>query len=184
MRAELRKVIHQQFDSAGIQVKNFCKKSVAVAAIVMAASTGAQAANTSWGVHDSVEFGGSLLGKGSFEDTYSFSILGPSVLDTSGVVAFNIGSGSYSLLSMGGNNAIGGGDDTSLGSWSFFTPNQVSLANGNYYFDVKGTVGRFGGGYVIASSISPVPEPETYAMLMAGLGLMGLIAIRRKHKAS
>ena len=30
-------------------------------------------------------------------------------------------------------------------------------------------------------SISPVPEPEVYAMFMAGLGLMGLIARRRKN---
>jgi hypothetical protein len=28
--------------------------------------------------------------------------------------------------------------------------------------------------------LSPVPEPETYAMLLAGLDLMGLIARRRK----
>lgn len=28
-------------------------------------------------------------------------------------------------------------------------------------------------------SVSPVPEPETYAMLMAGLGLMGLVVRRR-----
>ena len=30
---------------------------------------------------------------------------------------------------------------------------------------------------------APVPEPETYAMLMAGLGLMGLIARRRKQQS-
>lgn len=29
-------------------------------------------------------------------------------------------------------------------------------------------------------TISPVPEPETYAMLLAGLGLMGTIGLRRK----
>lgn len=29
----------------------------------------------------------------------------------------------------------------------------------------------------------PVPEPETYAMLMAGLGLVGFMARRRKQKA-
>ena len=30
-------------------------------------------------------------------------------------------------------------------------------------------------------NISPVPEPETYAMLLAGLGLMGAVARRRKQ---
>jgi hypothetical protein len=29
-------------------------------------------------------------------------------------------------------------------------------------------------------SLAPVPEPETYAMLLAGLGLLGFTARRRK----
>ena len=29
---------------------------------------------------------------------------------------------------------------------------------------------------------TPIPEPETYAMLLAGLGLMGLVARRRKNR--
>lgn len=33
-------------------------------------------------------------------------------------------------------------------------------------------------------SVSPVPEPETYAMLLAGLGLVGAAARRRKVKAA
>lgn len=33
-----------------------------------------------------------------------------------------------------------------------------------------------------ASTIAPVPEPESYAMLMAGLGVMGFVARRRKQK--
>jgi hypothetical protein len=32
--------------------------------------------------------------------------------------------------------------------------------------------------------VSPAPEPETYAMFMAGLGLMGFIARRRKNGQS
>jgi hypothetical protein len=32
-----------------------------------------------------------------------------------------------------------------------------------------------------SNPISPVPEPESYAMLLAGLGLMGTIALRRKN---
>ena len=31
---------------------------------------------------------------------------------------------------------------------------------------------------------APVPEPETYAMLLAGLGLMGAVARRRKNTAN
>jgi hypothetical protein len=33
-----------------------------------------------------------------------------------------------------------------------------------------------------ASPVSPVPEPETYAMLLAGFGLMAGIARRRKKQ--
>jgi hypothetical protein len=33
-------------------------------------------------------------------------------------------------------------------------------------------------------TISPVPEPQTYAMMLAGLGLIGFIAYRRKSDAS
>ena len=33
-------------------------------------------------------------------------------------------------------------------------------------------------------SISPVPEPETYGMMLAGLGLFGFIAYRRKNDSS
>jgi len=32
--------------------------------------------------------------------------------------------------------------------------------------------------------VAPVPEPETYAMLLAGLGLMGFTARRRKNKVA
>lgn len=38
-------------------------------------------------------------------------------------------------------------------------------------------------GYHGSISVTAVPEPETYAMLLAGLGVMGTIARRRKAKS-
>lgn len=52
------------------------------------------------------------------------------------------------------------------------------------------TVDQFGNIYLVAEDtgtpnsmlfvLSPVPEPETYTMLLAGLGLMGFMGRRRK----
>ena len=35
-----------------------------------------------------------------------------------------------------------------------------------------------------AATVAAVPEPETYAMLLAGLGLRGFVARRRQQKNS
>lgn len=53
----------------------------------------------------------------------------------------------------------------------------VGLVTGDPLDDVTGQWHvNFTGDYVTA-----VPEPETYAMLLAGLGLLGFMAHRRKH---
>ena len=74
-----------------------------------------------------------------------------------------------------------------LGSFQFatFTGNNTTtafgtLADGQYHLDISGYLGDQAniGQYSIA--ISAVPEPETYAMLLAGLGLIGFSARRRR----
>lgn len=45
--------------------------------------------------------------------------------------------------------------------------------------DMGGGVSNAGGGGVTA----PIPEPETYAMIMAGLGIVAAAARRRQKKA-
>lgn len=63
--------------------------------------------------------------------------------------------------------------------------NQLSMAfgptsGGSMYLVVAGTAnGSLGGLYSGAISVTAVPEPESYAMLLAGLGVMGAIAVRR-----
>lgn len=47
------------------------------------------------------------------------------------------------------------------------------------YFAYQPSVGTSGYGTVIYTP-APVPEPETYAMLLAGLGLLGLMSRKRR----
>ena len=57
-----------------------------------------------------------------------------------------------------------------------------NLTAGNYYLQVSGNLvgnaaAAFGGAVSMAA---PVPEPETYGMMLAGLGVLGFLARRRK----
>ena len=54
------------------------------------------------------------------------------------------------------------------------THSTFSFANGRDFSDNK-DVGHY------AMAVAPIPEPETYAMLLAGLGLVGFIARHRKQ---
>ncbi|HEY4373064.1 MAG TPA: FxDxF family PEP-CTERM protein [Burkholderiales bacterium] len=57
----------------------------------------------------------------------------------------------------------------------------TTLAAGTYSLELRGTVtGDSGGSYSGALNLAPVPEPGTYALMLAGLGLMGFIAARRR----
>ncbi|QLI82245.1 FxDxF family PEP-CTERM protein [Chitinibacter fontanus] len=53
------------------------------------------------------------------------------------------------------------------------------LGSGEYYYQVIGSAGS-GASYTInAKNVAPVPEPETYALI--GMGLLGLLAARRRR---
>lgn len=60
-----------------------------------------------------------------------------------------------------------------------------NLAAGQYHLDISGYLGSAAhvGQYSVALQALPVPEPETYAMLLAGLGLVGFSVRRRKKVA-
>lgn len=59
----------------------------------------------------------------------------------------------------------------SRGSWT--------LSAGNYTITGTATASPYDGGYA-ALSVTPVPEPESYALILAGLGLVGFAARRRR----
>lgn len=58
----------------------------------------------------------------------------------------------------------------------------ATLAPGlDYEFRVTGNViGTMGGGYGGVLAAAPVPEANTYAMMLAGLGLLGFTVMRRR----
>lgn len=177
------------------------RASAAALALALLPCAGAQAASFEWGVHGLAQSGGNFVSPGSFYDTYSFSLQDFISVDSSVTVSTNllpsisISDGRYSLYGFGLDAMLGTSDDVNFGpslGWSFdgttgSSPNLVSLTAGGYYFGVWGNaVGEFGGLYSITSNIvyseqaSPIPEPQTYALMLAGLGLLSLWSRRRR----
>ncbi len=64
-----------------------------------------------------------------------------------------------------------------------FTTKSLSFVASSTLTTLKFTSGATGssGSVIDNVLVSAVPEPETYAMLLAGLGLMGVVARRRKQ---
>jgi hypothetical protein len=82
------------------------------------------------------------------------------------------------------------GNPTAIATFSDLTPSGPSnfsgsgtLAVGSYQFVITGTSGSQGGQYAFYTSTQAVPEPETWAMLLCGIGLVGL-QLRKRHAES
>lgn len=90
------------------------------------------------------------------------------------IYAFN---GSFLGDSAAGPNTIQKwSDNISLGGASVSVIAPVALTSGQYVIEIRGrSKGNFGG----TLSVSPVPEPASYAMLLAGLAALGALA--RRH---
>lgn len=105
-------------------------------------------------------------------DSVSITGLGLRLFSLTGSPASN---GSLTGLTLG--TLLGTGTSTSAG----VTLNNVALTPGQRYaYVVSGTdTGAAGGFYSFTASASPVPEPETYALFLAGLAAVGFVARRR-----
>jgi hypothetical protein len=85
--------------------------------------------------------------------------------------------------------------DINVFSGASFLGTVVQAANGlvdlggfsnitRIFLDDSSTGAGMGYGSFSFSATAPIPEPETYALMLAGLGLLGLSARRRKLKAA
>ncbi len=163
------------------------KKLVAVSALVLVgAANNLALADPSytgnWGTlssavgSEAAGQGYSLAANGSFDTTYNFSF----------ATATQVG---VLVNAFWGINSVTGTltDNTTHQSWSLNLFDSPILGTNYQTFSASGGGTDFslhvtGSGLQSASfysSVTPVPEPETFAMLLAGLGLIGAITRRR-----
>jgi hypothetical protein len=138
-------------------------------------------------------FTGSVLSPGPFNDIFSF-ILPPNTgsgysvlnfpLSIPEVENFNTIISSISLYS-NTDGILFNGDDTNVASFLVPGGNTIGFTwepslGGSMYMSISGIAnGSLGGLYSGSISVSAIPEPESYAMLLAGLGIIGAIIRRR-----
>jgi hypothetical protein len=125
---------------------------------------------------------------GGFTDTVDFVIPNPSLgtsanplyLNLNGTLVTNVTNLAYTVF--GGTSAVPLG---SYGTyWGDNTSYNVPLTMaGAYHIVVSGFVtGTDTQGAYGLALVSAVPEPETYAMMLLGIGMMGYVARRRQRR--
>lgn len=116
---------------------------------------------------------------GTFTDIFTFTPSPTSAVWASGgVINFSLlGFGNLGSISASLNNNPFTASATQPG---VFTLDPVFLGAGPLTLTISGIVTAAGGSYGGNLNVLAVPEPETYAMMLGGLGLLGFMARRRK----
>ena len=160
-------------------------KKAALALTLVASAAVAQAATFNIGALGNT-YQNTVEVSGTFDDLYTFTLPSQFTGVTGGYLAVDYaGTGLNTILAFG-QGTPGGGLATGLilneSLDGFAVASYQSTFNltpgGTYWFQLAGN----GDAASYTVTLAPVPEPETYALLLAGLGLMGAVARRRQSK--
>lgn len=119
---------------------------------------------------------------GTFTDVYTFTVVSPVFANGSVTTAVNVSQNidfSAMVLTGPGNATYSFtkllGDPVEV--WSLST---TTLAAGAYTLTLTGLNSPSGASYGGNFAVTPVPEPESLALLLGGLGVVGFVARRRR----
>jgi hypothetical protein len=113
---------------------------------------------------------GRVVGSGLFVDTYTFSLGSPGTVFGGAFALFTEGF-QVELIDSSFNSF--GVDTNPSDGYSF-----SGLSAGSYALQFAGFSTSVNGVY--GGTVAAIPEPETYALMLAGLGLVGFMARRRR----
>jgi len=162
-------------------------KSVVATAVLAAASFSASATAYDLGILDpsgfdtlissSIKFGANT----AINDTWSFTLLAPSSTSFVASQTFAVTEGAitnFAAVLNSTNFGLTTGAGSQTLSWN------GPLTAGTYSVSITGTTGLAGARYGASVSAipTPVPEPETYGMMLGGLALLGAVARRKAKK--
>ncbi|SDK39475.1 PEP-CTERM protein-sorting domain-containing protein [Methylophilus rhizosphaerae] len=130
---------------------------------------------------DGYQFSNSFSGSTAFDDYISFSTEGLQniVASVSGTGSDAFSFDTFSLVD-GDKNLVATGSVFNSSAHIAFGALETTQY-GNFYLHVVGTSQGGTAGYngTITNFVAAVPEPETYALMLSGLGIIGLIARRK-----
>ena len=127
------------------------------------------------------KFDKTLQGK-TFDDFFTFSLTSANDVNAA-VISMRSRAADLNLTAFNligdGVNVIGTMLSSDPRSWSL---EALNVQPGFYKLEVAGVVDGKGGSFGGNINVVPVPEPETWGMMVAGLGLLGVAATRRKAR--
>ncbi len=123
---------------------------------------------------------------GLFTDTWTFSLVSNSFLTSSTLSSSAVGAQDLMFTTAVITTAATPGTPlatfvgpTFAGANEFLTLSSFLLASGKYDLIVTGLNSAAPAAYSGTITVAAIPEPETYALMLAGLGVIGFMAKRR-----